>query len=427
MSLVDVVYGAAAAAKRLNRKVLVNYTIPWQGSDVLQFVAQQGDSHRFFWQRGQLQLGGGGRIWSTASRFDGWRSEILPLVEDGRCPYFFGGLSFAPSGASCLGVPRWLLRVEGAGELLLWDWVAPDMAPEAVVASLEGLLARLGQGQGQPLVVGGGDDRAVIDSSPGWRQVVARALGRIARGELEKVVLARSVEVLGNENFSAFGLLERLRQRSCHCTLFLMEMGRGQTFVGATPEMLLQFAWHHDRLDLVSDALAGSSGRGEFLLRSGKDLREHQIVIDSILDAYNSVGAAVGQIGSPQLLQLQHIQHLHTQIVGTWRTPAWQNVFQLLELLHPTAAVGGRPRAQALEFIRQFEPCDRQGYAAPIGWFNGEGRGEFAVAIRSGYVTGNRVKMFAGAGIVQDSQIDREWEETNLKLQGMLRALGLAD
>ncbi|MCA1904922.1 MAG: chorismate-binding protein, partial [Cyanobacteria bacterium KgW148] len=68
-----------------------------------------------------------------------------------------------------------------------------------------------------------------------------------------------------------------------------------------------------------------------------------------------------------------------------------------------------------------------QGYAAPIGWFNGEGRGEFAVAIRSGYVTGNRVKMFAGAGIVQDSQIDREWEETNLKLQGMLRALGLAD
>jgi menaquinone-specific isochorismate synthase len=233
------------------------------------------------------------------------------------------------------------------------------------------------------------------------------------------------VEVVGEGNFSAFGLLERLRQAGGYTTLFLMELGGGKTFVGATPEMLLQFRYRTDRLYLQSDALAGSSALGDTLLASGKDLAEHQIVVDSIVTAYRRVGASVGQIPPPRLLPLNHIQHLYTPIWGEWQTKAWQDVFQLLDLLHPTAAVGGKPRENALAFIRQFESWNREGYAAPIGWFNTAGEGEFAVAIRSGYVEGNRVRMFAGAGIVEDSQIDREWEETNLKLQGMLKALGL--
>ncbi len=416
--LEDLVKLGQEEARRLNRKVVVSYTEPWHGSDVVDFVAHQQDDYRFYWQRGDRVWGGGGRVWATSAGLESWGRAVADLPWRGMVPpQFWSSLPFDRRGQVYLWLPRWWV---GEGRLVVWDWVTPDSGER-----LAALVQRLRQEHRGTLAVEGGNTRSVIDLSPTWRRAVGAALAAIGKGSLAKVVLCRAVEVVGEGDFSAFGLLERLRQAGGYTTLFLMELGGGKTFVGATPEMLLQFRYHTDRLYLQSDALAGSSALGDTLLASGKDLAEHQIVVDSIVTAYKRVGASVGQIPLPRLLPLNHIQHLYTPIWGEWQTKAWQDVFQLLDLLHPTAAVGGKPRENALAFIRQFESWNREGYAAPIGWFNTAGEGEFAVAIRSGYVEGNRVRMFAGAGIVEDSQIDREWEETNLKLQGMLKALGL--
>ncbi len=426
--LEDLVALALEEARDSNCKVVLSYTEPCQRKDVLNFVAHQEDDHRFFWQREERQWGGGGQLWVSSASPKAWADEIGALRWYGLVvPYFFGGLPFDPRGKACLWLPQWLV---GEGRLVVWDWVLPDMVAEQSLERIEGLLQRLRQDREGAVALGGGNNRSVIDLSPTWRQAVSLALKAIGEGTMEKVVLSRALEVLGERDFSAFGLLNKLREGredSIDTILFLMELGGGKTFVGATPEMLLEFKWGGDCLYLKSDALAGSSGLGELLLSSEKDLAEHQIVIDSIREAYGQVGAEVGTIPPTQLLRLQDIQHLYTPILGEWRTGGWQDVFQLLDLLHPTAAVGGKPRENALAFIRQFETWDREGYAAPIGWFNTAGEGEFAVAIRSGYVEGNRVRIFAGAGIVQDSQIDREWAETSLKLQRMLRALGLGD
>jgi len=423
--LEDLVALALEEARGANCKVIVSYTEPLQPTNLLNFVAHQADDYRFFWQRRERQWGGGGRIWVSSSGAKAWGDEIGALRWHGLVvPYFFGGLPFDSKGKSCLWLPQWLV---GEGRLVVWDWVLPDMEAEESLERIEGLLQRLREDRGGGVSLGGGHNRSVIDLSPTWRQAVGLALKAIGEGTLEKVVLSRALEVIGEGDFSAFGLLNKLREGREDTILFLMELGGGKTFVGATPEMLLEFRWGGDRLYLKSDALAGSSGLGGLLLSSEKDLAEHQIVIDSIREAYGQVGAEVGTIPPTQLLRLQDIQHLYTPIPGEWSTGKWQDVFQLLVALHPTAAVGGKPRAEALAFIQQFETWDREGYAAPIGWFNGAGVGEFAVAIRSGYVEGNRVRMFAGAGIVRDSQIDREWAETSLKLKRMLRALGLGD
>ncbi|MCS6960321.1 MAG: isochorismate synthase [Pseudanabaenaceae cyanobacterium SKYGB_i_bin29] len=426
--LVEVVRWAWEKAQRHNCKVLVNYTENYTIGDVISFVAAQRTDKRFIWQRGKHYLAGGGQLWALAGGgLQDWRHSIEALTGQwqGSCPpYWIGYLSFRQGGESCLWLPQWLVKDE---QLLLWEWVLPRSSWQTVVERLQSRLKLLRQGVAKKLTVGGGSAQVVVNDFVPWCQIVKQALAAIEREELVKVVLSRAVEVVGTEPFCPFGLLQQLGAVSEDCTLFLLEGKGGRTFVGATPEMLLQFRWQQDRLWLSSDALAGSSRRGEALLQSKKDMQEHQIVIDSILSAYRSVGAAVADIPSPRIKELRDLQHLYTPLQGQWLTTSWLDVFQLLAALHPTAAVGGKPKDRALQFIAQGEPWDRESYAAPIGWVNGWGEGEFAVAIRSGYVSGNRVKLFAGAGIVRDSQVEKEWEETNLKLLGMLRALGLAE
>ncbi len=133
----------------------------------------------------------------------------------------------------------------------------------------------------------------------------------------------------------------------------------------------------------------------------------------------------------PALLKLSNVQHLYTPLQGIWRNQPWLGVFDLVAQLHPTAAVGGEPRQAALNFMQSVEACDRGWYAAPLGWVhlgaNHQGEGVLAVAIRSGYIMGKTARLFAGAGIVGESQVSNEQLETSIKFAALLHALGLDD
>ena len=205
------------------------------------------------------------------------------------------------------------------------------------------------------------------------------------------------------------------------------------SFLGATPEVLLKFSSKNGRLFLKSDAIAGSTKRGlstaedellgNLLLASLKDRYEHEIVIRSICDRLQEFGINLKSLGSPRLKRLQNVQHLHTEIHGVLNAP-WLDIFKILEKLHPTAAVGGEPQAAAVQLIKNSEACDRGWYAVPIGWVNSQGSGIFAVGIRSGYFNGTTARIYAGAGIVADSDIAAELGETAMKFEALLSALG---
>jgi isochorismate synthase len=269
-----------------------------------------------------------------------------------------------------------------------------------------------------------------------WTDAVKQAVSKIKAGRLDKVVLARALDITAQHNFDPSLVLDSLRQSYPQCINFAINFGGEATFLGATPELLLEFKHTGDDLALKSDAVAGSTGRssianqdrqmGDRLLHSSKDLNEHKIVVKSICDRLHQLGATITPTRSPQLLKLSNVQHLHTPITATLNTDDWLVAFDILAQLHPTAAVGGEPRQVAIEVMQTLEKCDRGWYAAPIGWVNGDGEGAFAVGIRSGYLAGNQARLYAGAGIVADSKFDAELGETTIKFDALFKALGIS-
>lgn len=182
----------------------------------------------------------------------------------------------------------------------------------------------------------------------------------------------------------------------------------------------------------MSTCLAGSIKRGENqqeddrlgkeLLHDEKNLAEHDFVVKMIHDSFLSSCSDVKKPAGPQLYKTKSVQHLYTPITGHLKTSA--SLFDLIEKLHPTPALGGAPQQKAVEVIADIEPMTRGWYAAPIGWMDGRENGEFVVAIRSGLIEGKSARLFAGCGIVEDSDPQSEYEETQIKLKPMISALG---
>lgn len=259
-----------------------------------------------------------------------------------------------------------------------------------------------------------------------FKQAVLSALDQIAAQELNKVVLAHAVDVSSPLPFHLANSLYHLRQLYPDCYLFSISNGQGQTFIGASPERLIQLYDRH----LVTDALAGSAARGrttfedahfaDSLLNSAKEMHEHQVVIDFITGRLIQLGLKP-QRSPLRLLQLSNIQHLQTPIHAS--VPAQVHLLDVVAELHPTPAVAGVPREIACTLIRQHEMFERSLYAAPIGWVDHQGNGEFAVGIRSALINGQEARLYAGAGIVAGSDPDRELAEIQLKLQALLNAL----
>jgi len=349
-----------------------------------------------------------------------------------------GGFAFAPDGAATrawrgfagasLVVPELSLARRGRRT---WLTINLDVAPDddgeqplqAVRARLEALheapLPLL-----DPAPVGNYEVASTMPPAH-YEQAVAHAVDRIAGGELEKVVLAREVEVHAPATHDPAAVLGLLRE--AFPTSFVYAVGRADaTFIGATPELLIRR--QGQRASTV--ALAGSTRRsadpavddhlGEQLLRSDKDRHENRIVARRIARTLRPHSVWVAASDEPSVVKVANIQHLATAIRAQLAAPI--DAVTLAGLLHPTPAVGAEPVAAVAE-IPALEGFDRGWYAGTVGWTDATGDGEFCVALRCALVRGRHARCFAGCGIVGDSVPAAELAESEIKLQVMLPAL----
>lgn len=259
-----------------------------------------------------------------------------------------------------------------------------------------------------------------------WRESVAATIAHIRSGALEKAVLARAVRVQTPHQLDPAAILRFLTHAYPNCYIFAVDRGDG-CFLGATPEQLVSV----QDGTVHAMCLAGSRPRGstptadaalaQELLTSAKERGEHDIVVRALTDNLRQVCTDVVAPAAPGLLRLPNVQHLHTPV--TAHLPHDRSVLDVAEQLHPTPAVGGYPRSAALQEIAAREQVARGWYAGPVGWADSLGNGEFSVAIRSALVKGTSAILYAGCGIVADSDPEQEYAESCLKLRPMLSAL----
>lgn len=260
-----------------------------------------------------------------------------------------------------------------------------------------------------------------------WRETVTEATERIRAGELRKVVLAQALEANLDGPLDVPDVLARLAETYPDCARFLFEPADGAAgFFGATPERLV------DRRGrtVETGALAGTTGRGDApeedewlaqeLLADEKNAHEHELVAEAIREQLEPFASTV-RSGARGIRRLATVQHIETPITAELVDD--EHVLSLVEALHPTPAVGGLPPDEALRTIRDTEPFERGWYAAPVGWFDAAGNGSFAVAIRSAVARDDLATLYAGVGIVADSDPDREWDEVQLKYRPILDEL----
>jgi menaquinone-specific isochorismate synthase len=358
--------------------------------------------------------------------------------EDAR-PRLFGGFAFHeghcdpgpeetwygyPGARFVLPAIQLTMSTEGAWLTAASTGTDPETRAESTLETWAERLAALPEFE--PRGRSGIHDRRPTPSKDGWREQVLAATDKIRRGDLRKVVLAQSLAVDLDRSVDVPGALGRLSQTYPGCFRFLFEPATGGTFFGATPERLVTL----EGKTIQTEALAGSTGRGdtpeedewlaEQLRDSVKDGHEHELVVEAILDQLRPLAADV-RTGSRTVRRLDTVQHLQTPIRADLARDA--HVLSLVEALHPTPAVGGLPPDAALETIRDTEAFDRGWYASPIGWLDADGDGTFAVALRSALATGRTATLFAGAGIVADSDPDEEYDELLLKYGPMLDEL----
>ena len=262
-----------------------------------------------------------------------------------------------------------------------------------------------------------------------WAQMIERAKDQFQTGPLQKVVLARVCEVQLPHLVDLDGALAYLQRRYAECYTFLFEPQPHHAFFGATPELLI--ATQGQQFTTMS--LAGSIQRGatpadderlaQALLHSAKDRHEHALVVAAVRQRLAPLAAELVIPEAPVVYRLSNIQHLYTPIHGVLRDAT--GVLPLVETLHPTPALGGSPRELALTFISAAEAVPRGWYAAPVGWIDHTLDGAFGVAIRSAIAQRQRAWLYAGAGIVADSEPQKEWEETGWKFRPIQEALGI--
>jgi menaquinone-specific isochorismate synthase len=257
-----------------------------------------------------------------------------------------------------------------------------------------------------------------------WMGVVADAVARINAGELEKVVLARDLVATGQQDVDVRWPLRRLAEGYPMCWTFHVD-----GLFGATPEMLVR----RERGLVTSRVLAGTIrrtgddahdlGLAAALARSSKDLEEHEYAVRSVADALDPHCSSMNVPEAPFVLHLPNVMHLATDVAGVVHDAQTVSSLQLAEALHPSAAVGGTPTATATDLISEIEGMDRGRYAGPVGWMDAAGDGEWGIALRSAEIAGPTVRLFAGCGIVGDSDPEAELAESQAKFVPVRDAL----
>ena len=260
-----------------------------------------------------------------------------------------------------------------------------------------------------------------------WKQQVANAVSKMQSSHIDKIVLARELRLKFKHAISCEMVLDKLLKEQQTSYVFSLEIDN-DCFIGASPERLVK----KEQNEVLSTCLAGSIARGSTeeeddelgttLLHDPKNLIEHQYVVQSIRKTFLDECIEVNVPNEPVLMKTKHIQHLYTPVRA--KCEEGKSILHLVAKLHPTPALGGLPKQDAVRWIRENESLQRGFYGAPIGWTDAYGNGEFAVALRSALIQVNEASLFAGCGIVEDSIPEEEYKETWIKFKPMLNALG---
>jgi isochorismate synthase len=461
-NIAELIEAGTAKAQRLNRPVLVSLTerVEWQAATRFFATAQAQGQEAFLWTHPdrevalagvgvahQIETQGESRFRDTATAWQALLDDALVDGLDtlaGSGPTLVGGFGFDPLrprtdlwqgfGDGSFVLPRFQLTTHRDAALLTENVVIDGggVRPRATQTAFDSMLLggygdvppsnrvnghhATGDHKGRPYRI-----ESLLPPEL-WKGIVAQATEDIRAGAYEKIVLARGVQVTADHAFDLYAVLTALQQA------YTFAITRGnKTFLGATPERLVGVSGGIVR----ATALAGTARRGATpdedmlvgaeLMASGKNRYEHDVVVQMLRTALGDTCMDIHAANSPQLLKLANVQHLYTPVSGRLRPHA--TLMDLIARLHPTPAVGGLPSQKALGYIREYEGLDRGWYAAPVGWLDARKEGDFAVALRSGLLEGNTATLFAGCGIVADSDPAAELTETELKLQPMLKAL----
>jgi menaquinone-specific isochorismate synthase len=404
--------------------------------DLLAFAGDDG----FVFDTGRAGLAGRGRAlvldWPAGDPAAAARQVARALaavaVDDevgapGTGAVAFGALPFVPGGPARLVVPetivgrsgdgtRWITAVTEHGAPVPGGGTGHLPDPAAPTAGdLRGPRAARLQPQRYTVTAAHPPER--------WCDLVERATKAMAGGALDKVVLARQVEVATDRPLDRYAVLDRLRTAFPGCHV----VGIGG-FVAASPELLVSVSG-----DVVrSHPMAGTAPRGgdpardqrlaAGLLASPVYRHEHQVTIDAVHDTLLGWCSYVDYEAEPSVVSVANLQHLATLVEGRLSRPT-PSVLDLVAALHPTPAVAGRPLDRAVRWIAEHEGIDRGRYAGTAGWVDGAGNGAWAVSVRCAELDGASARLWAGNGIVAGSDPQAELAETRVKLQAMLSAL----
>lgn len=439
----------------------LSITLPIAAIDPLAVLEiHQTDQEKFYWNHPDqsVSIAAGGRVKVLKStgeyRFDeiaaqteAFKSEIdayTSIEHTMAGPLFLGGYSFNSHntgpiwkrfGGARFVLPEWMLLQIGHLHLLTLclkkENRGADELYQEVISKITNFLNLAGT-LSSPVAAKSTVPNILCthQSAPDkqrWSQRVNNAKEMIRERRFEKIVLARSSVYESNCPIDPTILAHHLREAYPACYNFLIQPDSETAFLGATPERLASFS----NGVLLTEGLAGSISRGrsaledaslaQLLMGSGKERDEHNYVVEAIRTTLRKYSDEVDLPSDPGIKKLKNVQHLFTPIRASIRSGV--HIHKLLEELHPTPAVGGYPREKAIPHIYDLEMIDRGWYASPVGWYNMNGCGEFAVAIRSTLIHKNRAQLYAGCGIVADSDPDIEWNETLLKFQPVLNAM----
>jgi menaquinone-specific isochorismate synthase len=446
-----------AAAIRAGRAQLVSISLEVDALDplaVLESIFEPTERH-FYVERPaeRLALAGAEAVLSFAAagpgRFEAcqrWIDETLDnTIAVGNLsvpfagPHFFAAFAFldgAEPGAAfppaSVFVPRWQValhdgRTAAVANLVVEAGTRIDLLAEKVWRAH----AKFGAfAYAEPAFTEPAARPAALSEVGGsehYSAAVTRALARIEAGAYQKIVLARAKDLAADTTLHPLRVLNLLRQRFADCYAFSVANGRGQSFIGSSPERLLRVR----EGVLLTEALAGSIRRGatasedaafaSALQRDEKELREHRVVLESIVRRLATLGLSAQHAGKPGVRRFANVQHLHTAL--SVALPGGVRLLDVAARLHPTPAVGGSPREAAVAEIAGLEGFARGLYAGALGWVDCRGGGELFVGLRSALIDGEWARIYAGAGIVRGSDPQKELAETELKFRAMQEAL----
>jgi menaquinone-specific isochorismate synthase len=382
------------------------------------------DKEQFSWVRGSEGLVGWGvyasiRV-SGKNRFEEVRTwwhkhlETFSIADSvhgsGTGPVLFTSFSFDRNEESYAFIPKVVVGKKGDKSWITWIGAEPQ--PTLTEAPIALTSQEFSWSAGTL-------------SEVEWKKRVGQAIEKIESGSVEKVVLARDLIATADADIDARLILRSLAENYPATWVFSVA-----GLIGATPELLLRLS----RGMVTSRVLAGTIPKtgddskdlalAGSLARSSKDLEEHEFAVRSVAEALEPFCSSTNVPDAPFVLHLANVMHLATDVTGALiESKKDIDVFSLLKSLHPSAAVCGTPRNRAFDVIEEIEGMNRGRYAGPVGWVDARGDGELGIALRSGQIDSNQIRIFAGCGIVSGSNPDVEVAESLAKFAAMQSAL----